>query len=166
MKITKVVDLSVPLGNSTQVYPGDPEPRLTQHSTIARDGFNLLSVSIGSQTGTHVDAPNHFDANTADDRRDTARTISSGRGVVVDATAAGERGRIGWEVFAPIVDALTPGCIVLIHTGWSRHYGTQRYFANPFLDADGVPRTARPRHPHLRNRRDQPRRDARRRSPG
>lgn len=135
MKITKVVDLSVPLGNSTQVYPGDPEPRLAPHSTIARDGFNLLTVSIGSQTGTHVDAPNHFDENTATiDEIPLDRFV--GLGVVVDATAAGERGRIGWDAFAPVVDALTPGCIVLIHTGWSRHYGTPRYFANPFLDAE------------------------------
>src|SRR4051812_2918430 len=64
MKVTRLVDLSVPLGPGTVVYPGDPEPRLTVHSTIERDGFNLLSVAIGSQTGTHVDAPYHFDDST------------------------------------------------------------------------------------------------------
>lgn len=134
MRIEKVVDLSVVVGAGTQVYPGDPAPQLEVHSTIARDGFNLLSVRMGSQTGTHVDAPYHFDENTP--RIDgVPLTRFVGPGVIVDARNVGARGRIEWRHIEPVAHELEPGCIVLLHTGWSEHYGTERYFENPFLDA-------------------------------
>ena len=134
MRITRLVDLSVPVGAGTVVYPGDPEPRLTTHSTIDRDGFNLLQVHMGSQTGTHVDAPYHFEEDAPRiDELPLERFL--GPAVVVDATAAGARGRITWEYVEPVADRLAPGVVVLLHTGWSEHYGSPSYFANPFLDA-------------------------------
>ncbi len=130
-----VVDLSVVVGNDTQVYPGDPVPKLDVHSTIDKDGFNLLNVQMGSQTGTHVDAPFHFDQDTARiDEVPIGRFM--GPGVIVNATDLGARGRISWRHVEPVADQLEPGCIVLFHTGWSKHYGTDTYFENPFLDAD------------------------------
>ncbi len=139
MRITRLVDLSVPVGPGTVVYPGDPEPRLTVHSTIERDGFNLLSVAIGSQTGTHVDAPFHFDAATP--RLDELPLdLFVGTAVVVDAFSVGARGRITWEHVAPVASRLGPGTIVLLRTDWSATYGQPAYFANPFLDADACRR--------------------------
>jgi kynurenine formamidase len=139
VRIRKVVDLSLVVGADTQVYPGDPVPRLAVHSTIDRDGFNLLSVQMGSQTGTHVDAPFHFDQDAPRiDELPLDRFL--GRGVVVDATNVGPRGRITWQHVEPVAHLLAPGCIVLLHTGWSRKYGTAAYFDNPFLDADACRR--------------------------
>lgn len=133
------MDLSVVVNADTQVYPGDPVPRFDPHSTIERDGFNLLSVSMGSQTGTHVDAPYHFDDSAAKlDELPLERFV--GTGVVVDARAAGARGRITWDYFAGLEDAFVPDAIVLLHTGWSAHYGTPEYFENPFLDAGACAR--------------------------
>jgi kynurenine formamidase len=134
MRITRLVDLSVPVGPGTVVYPGDPTPALAPHSTIARNGFNLLDVHIGSQTGTHVDAPYHFEDDAPRiDEVPLERFL--GPAVVVDATAAGERGRITWTHLEPVADLLGDGVVVLLHTGWSEHYGSPAYFANPFLDA-------------------------------
>jgi len=139
MKINSVVDLSVVVNAATQVYPGDPVPVLDVHSTIERDGFNLLSVSMGSQTGTHVDAPYHFDESAPKlDELPLDRFI--GPGVIVDAREVGDRGRITWRQIEPVAHLLEPGAIVLLHTGWSTHYGTDRYFDNPFLDAGACAR--------------------------
>lgn len=139
MKINRVVDLSVVVNAATQVYPGDPEARFDVHSTIERDGFNLLSVHMGSQTGTHVDAPYHFDDSAPKiDELPLDRFV--GRGVIVDARDVGARGRITWRHIEPVAAELAPGCIVLFHTGWSRHYGTDAYFQNPFLEADACRR--------------------------
>jgi len=139
MRINKVVDLSVVVNAETQTYPGDPEPRFQVHSTIERDGFNLLSVNMGSQTGTHVDAPYHFDESAPKiDELPLDRFV--GPGVLVDARGVGARGRITWEHVQPVADRLGPGSIVLLHTGWSEHYGTDAYFENPFLDADACRR--------------------------
>ena len=134
MRVTRLVDLSVTVGPSTVVYPGDPRPELSVHSTIARDGFNLLDVRMGSQSGTHVDAPYHFeeDAPRIDE---VALERFLGPAVVVDATAAGPRGRITWAYVEPVAELLGPGTVVLLHTGWASRYGTPDYFAHPFLDA-------------------------------
>lgn len=135
MRVTRVVDLSVPVGQDTQVYPGDPLPRLTVHSTIAEHGFNLLHVEMGSQTGTHVDAPYHFEQAAATIDEVPLETFV-GPGVVADVSAAGDREPIGWPALAPYADALRPGVILLLRTEWSRHFGTDRYFDHPYLDAD------------------------------
>ncbi len=60
MRVTRLVDLSVPVDAGTQVFPGDPVFRSSPHTTVAADGYNVQAVAMGSQTGTHVDAPFHF----------------------------------------------------------------------------------------------------------
>ena len=62
MKIEKIVDLSHPITNDTKVYPGDPEPNITVATTKENEGYNLFNVFLGSQSGSHVDAPYHFDS--------------------------------------------------------------------------------------------------------
>ncbi len=45
------------------VYPGNERPRLEQLRSIARgDSSNMWRLSFTNHIGTHVDAPNHFDA--------------------------------------------------------------------------------------------------------
>ncbi len=135
MQVRRVVDLSVPIGPDTQVYPGDPLPRLTPHATIARDGYNLLALHLGSQTGTHIDAPYHVRADgTPVDELDLA--LCAGPATVLDARGVGPREPITWDR----IGAARMAPIVLVDTGWSRHYGTPVYFDHPFLDPDAVRR--------------------------
>jgi arylformamidase len=42
------------------VYPGDPSPTFTAYATLAKDRVNLTKMTLGSHTGTHLDAPRHF----------------------------------------------------------------------------------------------------------
>jgi kynurenine formamidase len=139
MRVVNVVDLSVPVDASTVVYPGDPVPRYEVHSTIEGNGFNLLSIHLGSQSGTHLDAPYHFEPDGA--RIDEVPlALCVGPGVVVDATDLGPREEITWRHVEPVADRIGPGVIVLLRTGWSRHYGEPRYFDHPFLGADACRR--------------------------
>jgi len=135
MRIRKVVDLCVPVDAGTVVYPGDPTPRFEVHSTIERDGFNLLAIHLGSQSGTHVDAPYHFEEDRLRiDEVPVDRFV--GPGVVIDATDLGPRGQITPEHVAPVADRLEPGVVVLLRTGWNRFYGDPRYFEHPYLGSD------------------------------
>lgn len=142
MKTNRVIDLSHVIDENTQVYPGDPVPHFEVHSTIARDGFNLLSVQMGSQSGTHVDAPYHFDDSTERiDELPLERFI--GRGVVIDLLGLAPRTEITWSMIAGSDDAPSPagaGDIVLLKTGWSKHWGTDEYFNHPYLNADSCRR--------------------------
>jgi len=129
----------VPVDSSTVVYPGDPVPRFEVHSTIEREGFNLLEIHLGSQSGTHVDAPYHFEPDGLRvDEIPPDRFV--GPGVVVDGSGLGARGVIDWEHVEPVADRLGPGVIVLLRTGWGRHYGTSTYFEHPYLGADACQR--------------------------
>src|SRR5579884_3922267 len=57
----RIIDISVPNRPGQHVYPGDPEPRVAPVRTIAGgDVCNLSLLTLGSHTGTHVDAPYHF----------------------------------------------------------------------------------------------------------
>lgn len=57
----RIHDISLPLSNSTFVYPGNPEVRFELQQSIARGaGANVSALALGSHTGTHVDAQKHF----------------------------------------------------------------------------------------------------------
>src|SRR5690348_18069218 len=59
--MAKIYDISVPLVNDGVVYAGNPDIHIEPQQSIARgDSANVSSLSFGSHTGTHVDAPKHF----------------------------------------------------------------------------------------------------------
>ena len=56
-----IYDISLPLSDSTPVYPGDRPVRIDRASDVARgDEFTLSEVAMSAHAGTHVDAPCHF----------------------------------------------------------------------------------------------------------
>ena len=56
-----MIDLSVPLRDGMVRWPGDPPVRIRKVKEIGRTGSSALSLlSMGSHTGTHMDAPAHF----------------------------------------------------------------------------------------------------------
>jgi kynurenine formamidase len=136
MRVRAVVDLSVPIDEQTQLYPGDPDITFNTAATIERDGFNLLRMSLGSQSGTNCDAPYHFLQNGKPiDEVDLA--LFAGPGRVIDVRGKPARAPIERADLAPQLTDLEPGTIVVLHTGWARHYRTERYFDHPFLSPDG-----------------------------
>ena len=57
----KLYDVSLPLRPDMPTYDGEPGPRLEFPRLLARGDSATVSVlSLGSHTGTHVDAPSHF----------------------------------------------------------------------------------------------------------
>lgn len=135
----RLLDLSIPIDSTTPFYPGDPEPRVCVAATIARDGFNVSRLELGSHSGTHCDAPAHFlEDGLALDQLPLERFV--GPGLLIDATGLEERAPIGWDRIAPQVDRVEPGAIVLLHTGWDQRRRDPSYFAHPFLDGDACAR--------------------------
>jgi len=59
--MARIYDVSVPVRDGGLVYPGNPEIHIELQQAVARGaGANVSSISFGSHTGTHVDAPRHF----------------------------------------------------------------------------------------------------------
>lgn len=134
VNVTRIIDLSHPIRSGMPVFPGDPEVRLSPALTVDPDGVNVLSVQMGSQSGTHVDAPCHVDPAGA--RLDTLDPgLFFGPGVIADVTGRAPRTPITWPDLAPVAGSLAAGCILLVRTGWDAHWGTPAYFDHPYLTA-------------------------------
>ncbi|MBX5437456.1 MAG: cyclase family protein [Alicyclobacillaceae bacterium] len=133
----KIVDLSLTISDDTPIYPGDPEPSLTIATTVANEGYNLHHVRIGSQTGTHVDAPYHFlNSGERIDEMELCKFV--GPGFVIPALGKGEQEPITMEDVGRYVELAKAGQIVLFHTGWSRYAGEDKYFRHPYVEVDVV----------------------------
>ena len=57
----RIIDITMPLGPETPVYPGDPPVEL-ERLTVADggDGFALSRLTLSTHAGTHVDPPAHL----------------------------------------------------------------------------------------------------------
>lgn len=136
-RVRRMVDLSHHLDDATPVYPDDPQVRVRPAATVAADGFNVLHVAMGSQSGTHVDAPRHYlDDGTTIDVMDLDRFV--GPAVIIDVRHRGPREAIEAGDLAPVRDRLGPTSLVVVHTGWSRHWGTAAYHEHPYLDVEAA----------------------------
>ena len=131
----RLVDLSHRLTSGGTVFPGDPEIRLAPAAQIDADGFAVTSVTMGSHSGTHVDAPSDtVPGGRTMDGVDVARLI--GRAHLLRVPDATPRQRIGMELLEGQLAALPDDArIVLLVTGWDRFWGGAAYLDHPFLDA-------------------------------
>lgn len=56
----RIIDLSQKLYHNMPVYPGDPEVVVEEIHTLAKEGWNLRSLSLTTHIGTHVNVPYHM----------------------------------------------------------------------------------------------------------
>ncbi|MFQ5471551.1 MAG: cyclase family protein [Dehalococcoidia bacterium] len=57
----RVFDVTVPLRQGLPTYAGEPGVTLDYPKRLERgDPYNVSALSLGSHTGTHIDAPYHF----------------------------------------------------------------------------------------------------------
>ncbi len=139
-------DLSVPLRTGMPVYPGDPEVRIAAALTVEADGANVLSLGLGSHSGTHADAPLHVGDDWAA-LDDLPLSRFSGLAEIVDVRDVARGGVITAAQLAGIAPAGSPGDprkpgenanparVLLLHTGCAADWGTDEYLRHPWLDA-------------------------------
>ncbi|HET7642531.1 MAG TPA: cyclase family protein [Nitrososphaeraceae archaeon] len=53
-------DISRLINENMAIYPGDPKPNFDKVSTIDNNQVEVTRITIGSHTGTHIDAQKHF----------------------------------------------------------------------------------------------------------
>ena len=134
-KIKKIVDLSWEFTADTPIYPGDPEPSVTVATTLENEGYNLSTLVMGTQTGSHVDAPYHF-SNEGATIDQMELDFFLGDAIVVRVTDKKAEEAITMEDIEPYKEQITPGKIVLFNTNWYKKRGTEEFFHHPYVNGE------------------------------
>lgn len=133
----KIIDLSHSVEHGVITYKGLPAPVICDY--LSREAskshysngtsFHIGKIEMVANTGTYVDSPFHRYVHGKDLSELPLASLAHLEGLVFHATD-GTRA-VGPSVFK---GAQVRGKAVLVHTGWARHWGTDRYFeAHPFL---------------------------------
>ncbi len=136
----RIIDLTMPLGPETPVFPGDPPVVVSRRTCIEVDGYYTSTVFMGDHTGTHIDAPAHFlkDGATVDNL--PPRKLYAW-GVALDFTAKRPMEPVREQELLDALEStgaqLGPGWYVLVAFGWDRMRGTER-FQYPYLARDAA----------------------------
>lgn len=138
--MTRIIDLSHVIEDGMTTYPGLPGPHIcdfwSRDASAANydDGstFQIGRIDMVANTGTYVDAPFHRYEEGKDLADLPLASLADLPGIVV---------RQPWDNgIALDVSAFkgldVRGKAVLVHTGWDRHWRTDRYGdSHPFLTA-------------------------------
>ena len=124
-----VIDLSHLIGDGTITYPGLPGPAISDHLSREdsrsryADGyeFQIGRIEMVANTGTYLDTPFHRFADGHDLAGLDLARVAAVPGVLIEANGVQE---VDEALFA---DHDVAGRAVLVHTGWSQHWGTERY---------------------------------------
>ena len=139
----RIVDLSHVIEHGMTTYKGFPGPEICDFWTREQsagnyeDGstFQIGRIDMIANTGTYVDAPFHRFADGADLADLPLPSLADLLGIVV---------RLPWENEIEIGIAAfegreVAGKAVLVHTGWDRHWRTERYQSDhPFLTGEAA----------------------------
>jgi arylformamidase len=141
----RLIDLSHDIEHGMVTYKGLPAPIVCDFLSredskrIYAPGteFHIGKIEMVANTGTYLDAPFHRYADGKDLSELPLESVADLDAVVVRAPF--ESGRaIGPEPFG---GRALRGKAVLVHTGWSRNWRTDRYFeGHPFLTAEAAVR--------------------------
>ncbi|WBB96233.1 cyclase family protein [Solwaraspora sp. WMMA2059] len=159
----RFVELSHVVRDGMVTYPGLPAPVITEWLSreasaeryAAGTTFRINQITMIGNTGTYLDAPSHRWSEGADLAGLPLERLADLPGVVVRVPTAARAVdaallRAHLAGAAVVGDAATDGGTaaggavagraVLLDTGWSAHFGTERYAApdHPYLTADGA----------------------------
>jgi len=121
-----IIDLTLPVRPGMPVYPGDPAVLFDRVSAADADqrAFAVTALSLGTHTGTHLDAPAHVLAGGPGvEALPLAACVGPAR--VVDCTGLE---RITLPELRQRLPDLAPGERLLLRTDWDREHGSPHYY--------------------------------------
>lgn len=107
------------------------QPGVKIHSakSLKKDGWNASTLELYSHSGTHMDAPWHFEVNALTiDKIPLDRLM--GRALVLDISHVGEHHLIRPDDFKNQLENVKKGDNILLKSGWSQWFGTSKYRDN------------------------------------
>jgi len=121
------------------IYPGDPSPSFVSYATLEKNGVNLTKLTLGSHTGTHIDAPRHFIPDGIGiDQISPNKLI--GEAYVTDMSSKPIGSAItGQDLRDNLEGHVAEDDIVVCYTGCSEHWGEEPVRSNyTYLTGDAA----------------------------
>lgn len=117
------------------VYPGDPSVLIDEYLIHEQDYCHVDKININSHTGTHIDVPYHFIKNGKNTSDYSIENFIK-PGIVIDITEKKENEEISISDFEKYDKKIIEECSIVIHTGWAKYFGTEKYLYHPYLGED------------------------------
>jgi arylformamidase len=125
VSVGHAMDLTQTIKNGMTTYVGDPVPRITKYKRLTKDGVNISVLTMGSHTGTHVDAPAHFvKGGSGLDELPVENFV--GEAAVLDLSSKPPGSAITSSDLQEHSDELAPETIALLYTGMSKKWEDRR----------------------------------------
>ena len=133
----KLIDLSHPLFDGMPVYPGSESPVFETVVTVRHEGYAEKRITLFSHTGTHLDAPSHILSRGLSVDRLPVDHFAGPASVLNFSSHSGQSIEI--DDLLPYRYLVESSDFVLIHTGWSRHWGYASYYSGyPVLSGNAA----------------------------
>jgi kynurenine formamidase len=132
---TRIVDLAWPLNEKANFWPGERYApfRLETIATLEQDGVLSKTMSLPEHIGTHIDAPNHFEASQPDVSAIKPANLFAA-GVLIDVSLKAEVDA-DYGLSVSDIEAweqehgrIPDGAVVLLKTGWGRFWSEPARF--------------------------------------
>ena len=134
--LSTLIDISVPVSLDMPVYEGNPKVALQLQASIAAgDEANVSSITMGVHSGTHIDAPFHFD-NSGCAVEGLSLAAMIGNATVLDASSV--KGHVDAEALRSL--PIPPRCQRLLVKTRNSRLWAQHQFSTDYqgLTADGA----------------------------
>lgn len=126
------IDLSHTITDNMPVHPYDGNVSLCQDKFLHKDKYNNFVLQTGMHAGTHIDTAMHL---TESNRYIGQISLESfaGRGVLLNV-----RGENEIMYRALYDDVVKENDIVILYTGFSEHYGSEKYYTDHPIVNEGL----------------------------
>ena len=131
----KLLDLTLTISENIPTFPGSPQPSFVQDKNIKNDGYNSELLFLSSHTGTHLDAPYHFQEKGEKIHEISLKRLVSSA-ILVKSRKKGDQPITKTDIqkFEKKHGKIPSGSTVIFWTGWQKMIKNTSYFIrNPGL---------------------------------
>jgi kynurenine formamidase len=143
LQYSEIIDLTLSLYTGMSIPPANrensPKVIVEKRLDVGEQGINVSYYHQGIHAGTHLDSPLHvIKGGTPIDELPLSHFM--GPGYCIDCTEVKPNEPVTAAMLEKAADQITPGMIVLLHTGWSdRMFGGDDYWMeSPYLGEDAA----------------------------
>lgn len=134
------LDLTLIISQDIPSFPGSPKPHFIPWSKIKTNGYNLELVFLSTHTGTHLDAPFHFDENGSKIHQiPPSRLISNA--ILIKITKGANQLITKDDIinFEKKYQKIGKNSTVILYTGWQKKLKKKCFFKdNPGLSSSAA----------------------------